>query len=77
MYYRQKGLTCQPFLFLYFVAPLSKIPLNFVRNTIVVTVAAIISLTGSAKNTANTLPFVSENKNTDYKSDNKSLGLPV
>ena len=29
------------------------------------------------KNTANTLPFVSENKNTDYKSDNKSLGLPV
>ena len=29
------------------------------------------------KNTANTLPFVSENKNTDYKTDNKSLGLPV
>lgn len=29
------------------------------------------------KNTANTLPFVSENKNTDYKSDKKSLGLPV
>lgn len=39
-----------------FVAPdLPIIFLNCVKNTMVVTVAAIISLTGSAKNTANTL----------------------
>ena len=50
----------------------SSIPLNFAINTVVVTIAAMISLTGSAKNTANTLSE-SSNGNVNISGINSTI----